>query len=241
MIKKIIFIFVIAVLLFGFFYERLSIYISKISTKGYYKTHPELIDTSSKIESSSYAIKKISNYRGYSGNVRDMIFYDEEKSEFVWEFHEAQKKIIISKNGSILEIGKNLDIERKSKLPLEIYPKKYHAFEHSWKSKGAPINITKYHKKRFEWPSSCPYTNIPICNGWKWSGNAFFEVEHNGEKLKFNLDTEYNIFTGYNGQVYKLSLPETMNSKVSFLNVNMSSNNTSRTSGWYVILPKSKL
>lgn len=237
MFGKIIFIIIIVVILFFVLYERLSSYSSTVSTRNYYKTHV-LINNNSKIESKNYVIKKISDFEGYSGNIKDIIFYDNDREEFVWEFYKASKQIIISKNGDISKIEKESKIQRKSKLYLDIYPKKYYAFEHSWKVKGEPVNIVKYHKISFEWPGECPYIGLPICNGWMWYGNAFFEVEHKNEILKFHLDTQYNLLRGYDGQVYKLSLPEKMNSQVAFLNVNMSSGATSRSSGWYVILPK---
>lgn len=239
MLKKIIFFLIIGFLLCCLFYERVSIYISTVLTKKYYKTHQLLTNTNSPIESEHYFIKKLSNHSGYSGHIKDVIFYDNDREEFVWEFFEAAKQIIISKNGVITEIDKaDTTIQRTSKLLLDVYPKKYYAFEHSWSVKGKPVNIVKYHKLKFEWPRPCPYIGIPICNGWMWSGFAFFEVEHRGEKLKFHLDTQYRIFNGYDGQVYKLNLPEKMNSKIAFINVNQSTNLTNRSLGWYVILPK---
>lgn len=237
MFGKVIFIVIIILILFFVLYERISTYASKVTTRKYYKTHA-LINHTSKIESKNYIIKKLSDHEGYSGNIKDIIFYDNDREEFVFEFYKESKQIIISKNGDISKIEKESKIQRKSKLYLDVYPEKYYAFEHSWKAKGEPINIVKYHKRRFEWPHACPYISLPICNGWMWYGNAFFEVEHKNEILKFHLDTQYNLFSGYDGQVYKLSLPEKMNSKITFLNVNMSSNATNRSSGWYVILPK---
>ena len=244
MLKAIIFFFsilTILIVLFGFFYERVSSFVSTVLTKRYYKTHPLLTKTDSKIESKNYVIKKLSDFSGYAGNIQDSIFYDTDSDEFVWEYYEAQKDIIISKNGAIVEVDKKLRKQRQSKLLLDIFPKKYHEFEHSWKARGQPINIVNYHKKRFEWPQPCPYVGIPLCGGLMWYGNAFFEVAHNGEKLKFHLDTNQLLFNGYNGQIFKLSLPETTNTKIAFLNVNMSSNDTSRSLGWYVILPKTQL
>jgi len=233
----IIFILTIVLILFFVLYERISTYASTVVTRDYYNTHA-LINNTSNIESKNYIIKKISDHEGYSGNIKDIIFYDNDREEFVWEFYKASKQIIISKSGFISQIEKESEFQRKSKLFLDVYPEKYYAFEHAWKTEGEPVNIVRYHKIKFEWPHACPYIGIPICNGWMWYGNAFFEVEHKNEILKFHLDTQYSLFDGYDGQVYKLNLPEEMNSQVAFLNVNMSSNSTNRSSGWYVILPK---
>lgn len=237
MFVKIIFSLIIVLILFFVLYEQISTYVSTAATSKYYKTHP-LLNNTSTIASKNYIIKKISDYEGYSGNIKDLVFYDTDSEAFVWEFYKASQQIIISKNGDISKIDKGSKIKRKSKLPLDVYPEKYHAFEHSWKTKGAPVHIVKYHKISFEWPRECPYIGIPICNGWKWYGNAFFEVAHKNEILKFHLDTPYHLFNGYDGQVYKLSLPETMNSQVAFLNVNMPASETNLFTGWYVILPK---
>lgn len=238
MIKKFMFILFISLIVYCFFYEQISIYISTVFTKDYYKTHPKLTDKELIVASKSYTIKKLSSYEGYAGKIKEMIFYDNNHKEFVWEFYKSDYKIIISKNGAIRKVNKNLDVERTSKLYLDVYPEKYHAFHHTWQAKGKPINITKYHRKRFEWPSPCPYIGIPICNGWLWYGNAFFEVKHKDETLKFYLDTNYKVLKGYNGQVYKLSLPEKADSQVAFINVNSSTNLIERSLGWYVILPK---
>lgn len=238
--KLIIFIFIplIFLALFWLLYEPVSVYISTTLTGDYYKTHP-LLDSNSKVQSKSYILKKLSNDRGYSGNVKDSIYYDATKQNFVLELYQPERQIIISKNGVISKVDKKSTRQQHSKIQLDVYPQKYYAFEHPWEAEGEPVNIVQYHKRRFEWPSACPYIGIPICNGWMWYGIAFFQVEHKGEFLNFHLDTQYALFDGYDGQVYKLSLPENMNSKIAFINVNQSSNATDRPTGWYVILPKS--
>ncbi len=88
---------IIFLILFVVLYERISTYTSAVASRNYYKTH-ELLNSTSKIESKNYIIKKISDYRGYSGNIKDIVFYDNDREEFVWEFYEASEQIIISKN-----------------------------------------------------------------------------------------------------------------------------------------------
>lgn len=240
MLKKIILVVSIALILFCLFYQQASIYFSTVSTDNYYSEYP-LINEASQIASKNYMIKKLSDNEGYPGSLKNVIFYDYDYEEYVLQFRDDSTQIIISNNATISEMGKNSWVQRTSKSELVMYPEQYYAFEHSWQAKDEPVNIVNYHKRRFEWPSACPYIGIPICNGWMWYGNAFFEVEHKGEVFKFHLDTQYHLMNGYDGQVYKLSLPSEMNSQVAFLNVNSSSTAVSRSSGWYVIVPKSSL
>lgn len=229
----------ITLFLFWLLYEPVSVYLSTKATKSLYSSYPHLVKNA-KVESKSFALKKVSDDRVYSGNIPSSIFLDAPNQRVVIEAYSPESLFFISKKGVVTHVTKNLKAHTYQKQQLTVYPVKYYAFEHTYKAKGEPVNIVQYHKRRFEWPSACPYIGIPICNGWMWSGYAFFEVEHHGEFLKFHLDTQYALFDGYDGQVYKVSLPKEWDSQVAFINVNRSSNVVGRSTGWYMIVPKSK-
>ena len=100
--------------------------------------------------------------------------------------------------------------------------------------KNQPINLVKYDKQKFTWPSPCPYILVPICNGFEWYWDAYFELNHKWETLKFRIPTKYHLFYWYDAQVFKYSVSD----DIVYIKVSQSDNSIKRGLGFYKIVKK---
>lgn len=116
---------------------------------------------------------------------------------------------------------------------IEIYPQQNYAFT-QLDDPSKDLKMAKYDKQRFEWPSSCPYIRLPICDWFKWYWEGYFELAHKWETIKFRLPTEYSLRKWYNPQVFII----TLDSDNVYLKVSASSNAVVRDFGYYKVATK---